>query len=94
MYIDILEEFQIFQNYCLKKSGLTTKDIRYIFAGDLLGQLIASSFGLMDFEIPFFLTSPTTQQLFKSFEMFVEQLVEQYKGYVELERRQKDDNRD
>ena len=38
----------------LKKSGLTTKDIRYIFAGDLLGQLIASSFGLMDFEIPFF----------------------------------------
>lgn len=37
----------------LKKSGLTTKDIRYIFAGDLLGQLIASSFGLMDFEIPF-----------------------------------------
>ena len=38
----------------LKKSGLTTKNIRYIFAGDLLGQLIASSFGLMDFEIPFF----------------------------------------
>ena len=49
---------------------------------------------VVDFEIPFFLTSPTTQQLFKSFEMFVEQLVEQYKGYVELERRQKDDNRD
>ena len=48
---------------------------------------------VVDFEIPFFLTSPTTQQLFKSFEMFVEQLVEQYKGYVELERRQKDDNR-
>lgn len=49
---------------------------------------------VVDFEIPFFLTSPTTQQLFKSFEMFVEQLVEQYQGYVELERRQKDDNRD
>lgn len=49
---------------------------------------------IVDFEIPFFLASPTTQQLFKSFEMFVEQLVEQYKGYVELERRQKDDNRD
>lgn len=33
----------------------------------------------------------TVQQLFKSFEMYVEQLVEQYEGYVKLERRQKDD---
>ena len=31
------------------------------------------------------------QQLFRSFEMYVEQLSEQYKEYVTLERRQKDD---
>lgn len=36
------------------KTGLGKKDIRYIFAGDLLGQAIATSFGLMDFEIPLF----------------------------------------
>ena len=29
-------------------------DIRYLFAGDLLGQTIATSFGLMDFKIPLF----------------------------------------
>lgn len=29
-------------------------DIRYLFAGDLLGQTIASSFGLKDFQIPLF----------------------------------------
>jgi stage V sporulation protein AD len=29
-------------------------DVRYLFAGDLLGQTIASSFGLKDFEIPLF----------------------------------------
>ena len=33
----------------------------------------------------------TVQQLFKSFEMYVEQLIEQYGGYIKLERRQKDD---
>ncbi|MGN0369679.1 MAG: stage V sporulation protein AD [Butyrivibrio sp.] len=38
----------------LKKSGLDKKDIRYIFSGDLLGQLIATSFGLQEFEIPLF----------------------------------------
>ncbi len=32
----------------LQKTGLTYGDIRYIFAGDLLGQNIATSFGLMD----------------------------------------------
>lgn len=37
-----------------KKAGLTTGSIRYLFAGDLLGQLIATSFGLMDLEIPLF----------------------------------------
>ncbi len=29
-------------------------DVRYLFAGDLLGQTIASSFGLKDFNIPLF----------------------------------------
>lgn len=38
----------------LSKADLKSTDIRYIFSGDLLGQLIASSFGLLDFEIPFF----------------------------------------
>lgn len=38
----------------LKKSELDTKDIRYLFAGDLLGQLIATSFGLYEFQIPIF----------------------------------------
>lgn len=38
----------------LGKSGLTPEEIRYIFAGDLLGQTIATSFGLLDFEIPLF----------------------------------------
>ena len=37
----------------LLKSGLKKEDIRYIFAGDLLGQLIATTFGIMDYEIPF-----------------------------------------
>ncbi len=34
------------------KSGLQKEDIRFLFAGDLLGQSIASSFGLADFQIP------------------------------------------
>ena len=38
----------------LGKAGLEARDIRYIFAGDLLGQNIATSFGLMDYEIPLF----------------------------------------
>lgn len=38
----------------LFKSNMNKEDIRYIFAGDLLGQLIASTFGLLEFEIPFF----------------------------------------
>ena len=38
----------------LGKAGLTTKEIRYVFAGDLLGQTMASSFGLESFEIPMF----------------------------------------
>lgn len=38
----------------LGKAGLTTKEIRYVFAGDLLGQAMASSFGLESFGIPMF----------------------------------------
>ncbi len=38
----------------LIKSGLQAKEIRYFFAGDLLGQLIATSFGISGFEVPIF----------------------------------------
>ena len=38
----------------LGKADMKPEDIRYIFAGALLGQNIASSFGLMDFDIPIF----------------------------------------
>lgn len=37
----------------LQKSGVRTENIRYLFAGDLLGQSIASTFGLMTFELPY-----------------------------------------
>ena len=36
------------------KAGLQASDIRYLFSGDLLGQTIATSFGLMDFKVPLF----------------------------------------
>ena len=39
---------------CLQKSNLQIEDIRYLFAGDLLGQCIASSFGLSQFQTPLF----------------------------------------
>lgn len=38
----------------LEKGDIHRKDIRYLFAGDLLGQLIATSFGTVDLEIPLF----------------------------------------
>lgn len=38
----------------LGKAKLQPADIRYLFAGDLLGQSIASSFGLLNYQIPFF----------------------------------------
>ena len=38
----------------LKKGGLERGQIQYLFAGDLLGQLIATSFGARDMEIPLF----------------------------------------
>ena len=39
---------------CLKKSNTSIEEIRYLFAGDLLGQCIASSFGLAEFHTPLF----------------------------------------
>lgn len=38
----------------LKKADTNAEDIRYIFAGDLLGQLIATTFGIGELNIPFF----------------------------------------
>lgn len=38
----------------IAKSGIEQSDIRYIFGGDLLGQLIGTTFGLADFNIPLF----------------------------------------
>lgn len=38
----------------LSKAGLVPGDIRYLLCGDLLGQLMATSFGISDFEIPVF----------------------------------------
>lgn len=41
-------------NLAIKHAGLQKKDVRYMVAGDLLGQLMASSFGLINLEIPLF----------------------------------------
>lgn len=41
-------------NLVIEKSGLKKEDIRYYFGGDLLAQLIATSFGVMDMEFPMF----------------------------------------
>ncbi len=38
----------------LGKAGKRAEDMRYILAGDLLGQSIASSFGLLNYQIPMF----------------------------------------
>ena len=38
----------------LEKAGLKNSDIRYLVGGDLLGQLIATSFGVADLNIPTF----------------------------------------
>ena len=38
----------------LEKASLKKEDVQLIFAGDLLNQCIASSFGIKDFSIPFF----------------------------------------
>ena len=39
---------------CLQKANAKIEDIRYMFAGDLLGQSIASSFGLAEYNTPLF----------------------------------------
>lgn len=36
------------------KAGLKNEEIRYLFAGDLLGQIVATSFGVMELGIPLF----------------------------------------
>jgi len=41
-------------NTALQKAGLQKSDIRYLVGGDLLGQLIATSFGTVELEIPIF----------------------------------------
>ena len=41
-------------NMAISKSGISSSDIEYCFAGDLLNQCISSSFGLRDLGIPFF----------------------------------------
>lgn len=41
-------------NLAMGKAKLEAWQIRYAFAGDLLGQLIATSFGLASYEIPIF----------------------------------------
>lgn len=38
----------------IEKAKLKPEEIRYLFAGDLLGQSIATSFGLSSYEIPLF----------------------------------------
>lgn len=40
--------------WAISNAKLSNQQIRYIFAGDLLGQTIATSFGLLDFNIPLF----------------------------------------
>ena len=38
----------------LGKAGLKAEELRYLFAGDLLGQSMATSFGLQQFDLPLF----------------------------------------
>ncbi len=39
---------------CLEKAKRAETEIRYLFAGDLLGQIVATSFGVQELEIPLF----------------------------------------
>lgn len=41
-------------NTALSKAGLSERDVDALFAGDLLNQCVGSSYGLMDFDIPYF----------------------------------------
>lgn len=40
--------------FALQKAKIKKEDVRYLFAGDLLGQLIATTFGVKEFDIPLF----------------------------------------
>lgn len=40
--------------WLLKKTDTRIQNVRYLLGGDLLGQSIASTFGLMTFEVPYF----------------------------------------
>ena len=51
-----------------------------------------STYAILHIEVPSKLhVSTTVQQLFRSFEMYVEQLSEMYEANIKFERRQKDD---
>lgn len=41
-------------NLTIRKAGIQKEQIRYLLGGDLLGQLIATSFGVKEFDIPMF----------------------------------------
>ncbi|MBQ7383270.1 MAG: stage V sporulation protein AD [Clostridia bacterium] len=41
-------------NVAMSKRGLSERDIDVMFAGDLLNQCVGSSYGLLDFDIPYF----------------------------------------
>ena len=45
---------QLATQIALRKAAKEPGEIRYLVAGDLLGQLIATSFGIMNFNIPMF----------------------------------------
>ena len=50
-------ESQFIRSACeiaLKKAGRKKEDVRMAFSGDLLGQLIASSFGIKQLNIPYY----------------------------------------
>ena len=69
-YFDYIEEDELFGekswekaeskmqqrlvNLLLTKANLEKSNIRYFFAGDLLGQIIATTFGIKSFDIPLF----------------------------------------
>jgi stage V sporulation protein AD len=40
--------------YAIQNAQISAKELRYLFAGDLLSQLIATSFGVKDMQIPLF----------------------------------------
>ena len=41
-------------NMAMSKVGMSERDIDLMFAGDLLNQCVGSSYGLLDFDIPYF----------------------------------------